>query len=78
MSSEGARLNTILENLSSDQRSFLDQMFMRGEPVVELGGHEYKFIFESDLDWTVRSLGLKTLWACEIDGIEYRLCGQER
>jgi len=76
--SKGSELNRIMESLSFDQRAFLDQMFMRGEPVVELGGHEYRFIFESDLDFTVRSLGMKTLWACEIDGIEYRLCGQER
>jgi hypothetical protein len=78
MSRDGAYLNSILESLSDDTRTMLDKMFMRGEPVVELGGHEYRFIFESDLDWTVRSLGLKTLWACEIDGTEYRLCGQER
>jgi hypothetical protein len=65
-----------LDKMPDSVRTILDEMFMRGEPVIERGGREYQFTFESDLDWTQRTNSWVTLWACEIDGVEYRFSGR--
>lgn len=71
-----------LNLLTEDARKLVDKMLMRGEPVLELGNHEYRFICESDIDYTTRMLcdeqNLQVTWACEVDWIEYRfLCPRE-